>query len=198
MQVLGRDGSGLFDVHISSDLGPWRADRTWFLTIHDEDGGDYDGIFKGTQWRLDKQNGDGDDWSADEGVKYGAAATFFIPYELQSGILSSDGPTAIVEVERAVLPDSYGLADAYPNPFNPQTTIDFTVPARTRDIVKLDVYNSAGQFVVSLVDEVLAAGAYQTTWDGRDSQGRQVSSGVYMYRMTAGTYSVTHSVTFLK
>jgi len=198
IQVLGRDGTGLFDIFMSSSLGPWRPDRTWFLTIHDEDGGDYDGIYKGTQWRLDKQNGNEDDWTADEGVRYGASATFFIPYELKSGILSADSPTAVEELESDIVPESYALDSAYPNPFNPQTTIEFTVPARTDALVKVDVYNSAGQFVASLVDDNLAPGAYRTTWDGRDAQGQEVSSGVYMYRMTAGTYSATHSVTFLK
>lgn len=198
IQVLGRDGTGLFDIFMASSLGPWRPDRTWFLTIHDEDGGDYDGIYKGTQWRLDKQNGDEGDWTADEGTPWGAAATFFIPYELQSGILSADSPTAVSEIDSDIVPESYSLDSAYPNPFNPQTTIEFTVPARTDALVKVDVYNSAGQFVASLVDDNLAPGAYRTTWDGRDAQGQEVSSGVYMYRMTAGTYSATHSVTFLK
>ena len=102
------------------------------------------------------------------------------------------------EIDSDIVPESYSLDSAYPNPFNPQTTIEFTVPARTDALVKVDVYNSAGQFVASLVDDNLAPGAYRTTWDGRDAQGQEVSSGVYMYRMTAGTYSATHSVTFLK
>ena len=92
-------------------------------------------------------------------------------------------------------PDSYTLSDAYPNPLNPETTIEFSVPADGH--VKVDVYNTAGQLVSSLVDKNLSAGSYKTTWDAMTQNG-QASSGVYFYRMEAGDFTDTRSMTLLK
>ena len=104
--------------------------------------------------------------------------------------------TAVEAVESAGTPDSYALGAAYPNPFNPETAIDFAVPAYGH--VRIDVYNAAGQVVNSLVDRELGAGSYKATWDALDRYGEQVSSGVYFYRMVAGDFSATHSMTLLK
>ena len=110
---------------------------------------------------------------------------FFLPYDAVEGKLGT-GVTAVEEVESAGTPDSYSLSDAYPNPFNPETTIEFGLP--TDGYVKVDVYNTAGQLVNSLVDKDLSAGAYKTTWDAMTEEGQQVSSGVYFYRMEAGEF----------
>ena len=79
---------------------------------------------------------------------------------------------------------------------NPETAFDFTVPAD--DHVKIDVFNAAGQRVDTLVDNFKAAGAYKVTWNGRDSNGEPVSSGVYFYRMQAGEFSAMQAMTLLK
>ena len=128
-----------------------------------------------------------------EGQKFGAAMFLHIPYDLASGRLDM---TAVEAVESAGTPDSYSLGAAYPNPFNPETTIEFNVP--TEGFVEIDVFNAVGQTVASLVDEELSAGSYRTTWNGHDQAGSQVSSGVYFYRMQAGDFSATHSMTLLK
>ena len=99
-------------------------------------------------------------------------------------------------VESTGTPDDYALGAAYPNPFNPEITIEFSVP---RDgPVKIEVFNAAGQRLSSLVDEVLRAGTYKTVWDGLDSNGMPVSSGVYLYRMQAGDFVASRSMTLLK
>ncbi len=84
----------------------------------------------------------------------------------------------------AVQPGSFALAQNVPNPFNPTTSINFTVPS-TGD-AKLVVYNTAGQLVRTLVDGNIEAGAHEVTWNGKDDMGRNVASGVYMYRLTTG------------
>ena len=137
------------------------------------------------------------DYEFPEGEPYGAGMLLHIPYDMVSGRLGP-GVTAVEGVEGASLPSSYSLSAAYPNPFNPETTIEFAVPAGADERVKLDVYNAAGQLVATLVDEALSAGAYKTTWSGRDQQGDLVSSGVYFYRMQAGEFTATHPVTLLK
>ena len=106
------------------------------------------------------------------------------------------GVTAVEENGPASTPDSYTLSDAYPNPFNPETTIEFNVPSDGR--VKIEVYNTAGQRVTSLVDEELTAGSYKTTWDARDESGGLMASGVYFYRMLAGDFADTRTMTLLK
>ena len=122
-------------------------------------------------------------------------ALFHVPYDITSGRLGA-GVTVVEAVESAGTPDSYSLSAAYPNPFNPETTIEFAVA--TEGYVEIDVYNAAGQQVASLVDEELSAGAYRTTWDALDQNGKPVSSGVYFYRMQAGDFAATHSMTLLK
>lgn len=88
------------------------------------------------------------------------------------------------------------LLQNYPNPFNPQTTIGFSV--KKRGIVSLKIYNVAGQLVRVLADEEFAVGAHTKVWDGRDSAGQAVSSGVYFYKLVAGDFQQTKKMVMLK
>jgi flagellar hook assembly protein FlgD len=100
-------------------------------------------------------------------------------------------------LDRARLfPVSYALSQNYPNPFNPVTQIAYQAPETGR--VRLVVYNVLGQQVRTLVDGQMVAGFYRVSWDGRDDQGRQVSSGIYLYRMEAGKFSQVHKMVLLK
>ena len=76
-------------------------------------------------------------------------------------------------------PKEYELSQNYPNPFNPATTIKYAVPVTGQ--VKMSVYNSMGQLVKVLVNEVQTSGAYNVSFDGSD-----LASGVYLYRLEAG------------
>lgn len=84
------------------------------------------------------------------------------------------------------LPSQYILQQNYPNPFNPETTIEFAIPKSQR--VSLQIYNILGEAVIELVAEELAAGNYRYHWDGRDRQGKALSSGIYIYRLQAGKF----------
>lgn len=86
--------------------------------------------------------------------------------------------------DNTTLPVTAQLAQNYPNPFNPTTVISYELSAQAH--VVLNVYNVLGQRVVTLVDRTDPAGQYSVTWDGRDGSGREVSSGVYFYRLSAG------------
>ncbi len=79
--------------------------------------------------------------------------------------------------------ERFSLGRNYPNPFNPVTTIDFTIPYECH--VKLEVYNVLGQTVKMLVDETLPGGYKTVAWDATDSYGNPVPSGIYFYRMSA-------------
>ena len=80
----------------------------------------------------------------------------------------------------------FELSPNYPNPFNPETTIRYTVPENCR--VNIDVFNLLGQKICNLVNEKKSAGNYSTIWDGRDNNGKHVTSGVYIYRIKANDF----------
>lgn len=100
------------------------------------------------------------------------------------------------EIEVRVNELKIELAQNKPNPFNPTTTIGYTVPSRAR--VTLHIYDVAGRLVVGLVDEDRDAGRYSTVWNGRSANGDPVGSGVYFYRLTAGNDTVTRKMVLLK
>ncbi|MDP8220365.1 MAG: T9SS type A sorting domain-containing protein [Candidatus Stygibacter frigidus] len=88
------------------------------------------------------------------------------------------------------------LGGNYPNPFNPTTQIKFSLKDNSR--VELQIYNIKGQLVKTLVDEDLEADFYQFTWYGTDNANRQVSSGVYFYKMKAGKFISTKKMILMK
>ena len=88
------------------------------------------------------------------------------------------------------------LAGNYPNPFNPETTISFSIKSPAQ--VNLDIYNLKGQKVRTLVSEKKTAGTHTTVWNGTDDNDKPVSSGVYLYRMQAGEYRSTRKMMLMK
>ena len=85
------------------------------------------------------------------------------------------------EDESIPLAQNVILYDNYPNPFNPETTIEFSIPARMP--VCLEVFNIKGQLVTRLIDEVLPAGTHKVVFNGLDINKRNIASGVYYYRI---------------
>lgn len=79
------------------------------------------------------------------------------------------------------LPTQISLGPAFPNPFNPSTTISYQIPGAGR--VRLRLYDMLGQLVTTLVDREVAAGKHSVVWDGRNERGEFVATGVYLYRM---------------
>ena len=108
----------------------------------------------------------------------------------------SDLPTAIEPSSMPTEPHSFHLAQNYPNPFNHATHIRFTLqqPASS----SLEVFNIHGQLVATLVEGTRPAGTYQTVWDGRDTQGQAVSSGVYIVRLDAGGQQATRKMLLMQ
>jgi uncharacterized lipoprotein YddW (UPF0748 family) len=98
----------------------------------------------------------------------------------------------VVAVERdEALPKEYSLSQNYPNPFNPTTTIQFTVPQNGRVSVK--VYDVLGREEATLVDEEMPAGAYRVTWNAATA-----ASGVYFYRIVAGSFTATKRMVLVR
>jgi hypothetical protein len=105
-------------------------------------------------------------------------------------------PTGVIEVGGPSLPESFQLGQNAPNPFNPSTTIDFALSVASG--VRLDVFNLLGQKVRTLVDETLPAGTYRASFDARDAVGRSLASGLYFYRLQAGSESQTRKMMLLR
>lgn len=91
---------------------------------------------------------------------------------------------------------SLRLAQNSPNPFNPKTTIRFTLPAAGR--ATLSVFDVAGRQVAVLADADFAAGNHEIAWDGRDTQGKPLGSGVYFYRLETAAGSATRKMLLVK
>jgi hypothetical protein len=94
------------------------------------------------------------------------------------------------------LPNGYSLSQNYPNPFNPTTRISFELP--TRSHVRLEIFNSLGQKVATLLDTEQPAGSHSVEWDGTTAQGNRVPTGIYLYRLTANGHSESRKMVLLK
>jgi flagellar hook assembly protein FlgD len=101
-----------------------------------------------------------------------------------------------VESTYKVAPSVYALSKNYPNPFNPTTTIDYSIPQAGN--VELVIYNTAGQKVRTLINQMQDASFYKVVWDGRDESGQSVASGIYFYRLVAGNFSKIEKMTLIK
>jgi hypothetical protein len=94
------------------------------------------------------------------------------------------------------VPTTFAISQNYPNPFNPTTTIDYAVSKQS--FVSVKVYNLLGQEVRTLVSEEKGIGVYQAKWDGKDNVGAEAPSGMYLYKMIAGSFSETKKMMFMK
>jgi hypothetical protein len=111
------------------------------------------------------------------------------------GELGNPKPVAIEE-NRSFTPQEYILHPAYPNPFNPTTTIRYDTPELSS--VTLTIYDVMGRNVRDLVSEIKPIGQFEVKWNGTDASGKQVSTGVYFARLTAGEVSSVVKMVYLK
>ncbi len=86
-------------------------------------------------------------------------------------------------------PKSITLFQSYPNPFNPSTTINFSIPKSSQ--VKITIYNIKGRVVKEFLDKKLSAGFHTINWDGKNKAGVEVSTGIYFYQLKTDTYTKT-------
>ena len=147
-------------------------------------------------------------------ISPGVTRTFNIMYSAGSTVseisenmtvLTNDPDMSEFQILISVQPSSNGnlvnpvvtaLKGNYPNPFNPETTIRFSL--KESGNVKLNIFNIKGQLVKTLVNSPLNAGSHQIVWNGKDNSGATVSSGLYLYRMEAGSYRSTQKMMLMK
>jgi len=170
--VLGPDGSGIFKLNL-----PKMPSRL---------GGEVQFI-------------DNDSYADGLWISMDGSAVVHWPYDVARATISEGVSTAIAAIAGAT-PESSDLGDNYPNPFNPDTAIQIAVSELDLAAATIvTVHNAAGQEIARLVDEQLAPGLYNVTWDGRNAQGDAVASGVYLYKMTVGQhFTQTKRMTLLK
>jgi hypothetical protein len=120
------------------------------------------------------------------------------PVFTQDGSFQVDFPTT-VEAEKSRIPGTFALHQNYPNPFNPSTTIRYTIPpSASFHHVKLEIYNTLGEKMNTLVNEQQGPGTYSVQWHARNESGMQVPSGVYFYRLNAGSFIEVRKMLFLQ
>ena len=95
-----------------------------------------------------------------------------------------------------VFKNSIITAKSYPNPFNPQTTIEYNI--KDSGNVKLSIYNILGQEIKVLENSYKNKGSYETVWNGKDKNGDEVVSGVYFYKIEVGSESVGKKLMLIK
>ena len=150
------------------------AGRLWIME------GSYFGVLEGTTWTGFPY----DEFRAVGAPVIDSRGDLWIPsFDGLYRWSRSDIPTAIESSSMPGAPRSFHLEQNYPNPFNQATHIGFTL--KQPAAVSLQVFNTHGQLVATLVEGTRPAGTYQTAWDGRDDQGQYVSSGAYIVRLDA-------------
>jgi hypothetical protein len=146
---------------------------------------------------------DDPDTEIDEGASLDEAITLAVGDYVFEGVVWT-GMGAVVnfnEVARMTttsqtMPQHTAIHQNFPNPFNPETTIAYDLASGAA--VKLTVFDVRGKRVRDLISATQPAGRYRVDWDGRDSRGQRVASGVYFYRFEAGSYTQTRKMVQLK
>ena len=132
------------------------------------------------------------------GIKLQDETGYILNTRLKSGeeiIINSDLNNKLL-VSNDAVPDEYTLMQNYPNPFNPNTFIRYEIPQD--GFVTVKIFNMLGQEVTTLFSGITKAGRYTLNWGGTDGNGKQASSGSYIYRMSAGEFIKSKKMILIK
>ena len=121
-----------------------------------------------------------------------SSPTMLIDFSLSQAVTSIDDNAG----NEAVIPEVLELADNFPNPFNPSTTIKIAIPES--GAVKLTVFNILGQPVKTLYDGQISAGTHSFQWDGTGDAGQSVTTGIYFYTLEAAGQRLVKKMLFSK
>ena len=173
--------AGLFDVRVELEqgIGAWQApagEGSWRVRLQ--------GGVQCLRWQVPAQSA----WDLEvDGTTVALVG---------SGAVSVDENATVLLHDRSGTPRATVLHGAWPNPFNPSTAINYQL-AQPGDI-RLRVYASSGQLVRQLVSTHQAAGMHQVVWDGRDSAGISVGTGVYLCELQASGYRAVRRMVLLE
>ncbi len=130
---------------------------------------------------------------------YSRTITSSAPYANRTflRVISGSGTSVSIQDERIVLPSDYQLHANYPNPFNPTTTLSFTLPLEKA--VSVRIYDITGRLVRTLINnQVFPAGTFDVSWDGTSDAGTAVASGSYLYSMEYGNFRQSRTMVLAK
>jgi len=130
------------------------------------------------------------------GIKAGVYADYSTFYDIAIDNISLivEGSSAVAQENESL--EGFTLYSNYPNPFNPTTTLRFTLPVLSRAI--LSVYDINGRLVRKLMNENLTPDTYSLDWDGKNDRGDELPSGVYLSHLQAGKLSQTQRMILMK
>ena len=124
---------------------------------------------------------------------YGSGGVNIYPEVGESQFTLTIHYSVLSSEDGSTIPTEYALHQAYPNPFNPSTTITFDVPAETGHALSLQIFNVKGQLVETLINEQMGPGTHKAEWNPSN-----VSSGLYIVQMKAGDKTFNQKITFIK
>ncbi len=130
-------------------------------------------------------------YASNEIAVYWNAPLVFVSAYFNQG----QGSTSIIK-RNEHFPDQLQLNQNFPNPFNPFTVISFSLPQDQE--IQLKIFDVRGRLVRTLYSGTLPAGKAQFIWDGRDARGARVSSGIYIYRLSAGKFTAYKKMMFMR
>ena len=133
----------------------------------------------------------GGTWGGQEGIDNGS-----FPARMEVDYVRVYEVSYLLSADTKNVPQGYELQGNYPNPFNPTTTIRYSLPEPSR--AKLTIFDIRGKEVFRLVDGELSPGNYAVQWNGMDQAGNTVSSGMYFCRLQVGSYNQTIKMAFLR
>jgi len=159
------------------------------------------GVTPGFQYVLHTEGWEKGDAQVVAKASYQSGSPRSVLSEMRYDLLLNIGSGTDVEEAHSNIPAGFELDQNFPNPFNPSTTIRFTVPeVNSGANVELTVYDLLARKVRTLVDAQVGAGVVEVMWDGKDQFGRDVSSGVYFYRLgvNRGKWTKTRKMLLLR
>jgi hypothetical protein len=114
----------------------------------------------------------------------------FLPFTEKLDVLTSVDPV------KPPVAEGFFLQQNYPNPFNPSTVIPYQLGKSAR--VRIDIFSTLGQHINTLVNEIQQSGSYEVKWNGKDSRGTPVSSGVYLYKLTTEYFTDSQKMILIR
>lgn len=181
--VVGADGSPIATTTVSGHWSGLTNDTDQFTTNSDGVGScDSDKLKNSTGWFI---------FAVDSVFKDGWVYNPAANVETIDSIYV--GPKT---AGQGSLPNAFTLYENHPNPFSSETAVRYSLPISTE--AKLVIYDASGRVVKVLVDSEVEAGYYKAIWDGRDEGGKEVTSGIYFYRIQAGNYTSTKKMILIR
>ena len=171
--LLAPDGTGVGYLAYAGETAGWKMSNVFV-----DSGTPFDGLYCDNN-TAGSESFDATEWNTPE-----SRGTWFIGHDSVKGVL-----TNMVAVDEA--PAAFSVTQNSPNPFNPTTTISFSIPET--GTVTVDVFNVAGQKVATVVSEFMSAGNHSVVWDASG-----FSAGVYFYTVKSGDFAKTMKMTLLK